>query len=82
MGRIDNEDIVLVDLIETQQILGRSRATVFRLAERGILNRVAVAGTCTMYYTLDSIEQVKEKYKHNQRIRGKGKKEKVYSPYG
>jgi len=53
--------MALVDLAETIELLGKSRATVFRLLAASELIKVDVGGTRTLYITLESIER----YKHS-----------------
>lgn len=60
MGRIETEGQVLVDLRETMEILGKSRATIFRMLSDSTLIRIAVRGRRTLYITLDSIERSKK----------------------
>ena len=59
MGRIETAGQVLVDLPETIELLGKSRATIYRLLTDNNLIRVSVRGTRTLYITLDSIERFK-----------------------
>jgi hypothetical protein len=59
VGRIETAGQTLVDLDETMELLGKSRATVFRMLNIGILIRVPVIRTRTLYITLDSIERSK-----------------------
>jgi hypothetical protein len=59
VGRIEVEGMVLVDLGEAISLLGKSRATVFRLLKNSELIKIDVGGTKTLYITLESIERYK-----------------------
>jgi hypothetical protein len=59
VGRIETAGQTLVDLHEAMELLGKSRATVFRMMTADILIRVPVRGVRTPYITLDSIERSK-----------------------
>jgi hypothetical protein len=61
VGRIETEGMTLVDLKETMEVLGKSRATVFRLLKKSDLIQVPVAGTRTVYITLESIERYQKR---------------------
>lgn len=47
----------LVDLKEAQELLGKSRATVFRMLQNGVLVPVHVVGHHQTYVTLESVER-------------------------
>ena len=59
MGRIEVEGMILVDLPEAIELVGKSRATVFRLLKAGELTKIDVGGTKTRYVTLESIDRYK-----------------------
>lgn len=59
MGRIEKGSEVLVDLNEAMKLLGKSRATVFRMISKGLLVKIDVGGSRKLYLTLDSIDRCK-----------------------
>ena len=57
MGRIETEGLTLVDLEETKELLGKSRATIFRLIKKSDLIQIHVRGNRIVHVTLESIER-------------------------
>ena len=57
MGRIKTDGMVLVDVKEAQELLGKSRARVFGMLRQGKLTRVHVAGYQKSFITLESIQR-------------------------
>jgi hypothetical protein len=49
--------MVLVDLKEARELLGKSRATIFRMIGEGKLMRVHVKGYQKSFVTLESVER-------------------------
>lgn len=47
----------LVDLKEAQELLGKSRATIFRMLQSGVLVPIHVMGHHESYVTLESVER-------------------------
>ena len=60
VGRIETQGMVLVDLQEAMELMGKSRITIFRQIKAGNLIQVYVHGDPRLYVTLDSIER----YRH------------------
>lgn len=57
MGRIKTDGMILVDLPEAQELLGKSRATLFRMIRDGRLTKLRVSGYQESFVTLESVER-------------------------